>query len=244
MNRVVPPQSSRPHETAPVDLLDRVEHWVFDLDNTLYPASSNLFEQVDRRMKDYICGLLGCDREEAHRVQKSLFRTYGTTMRGLMIEYGVDPRPFLDFVHGIDHSQLEPNPALGAALARLPGRKYIFTNASTDHADRVLTRLGIETHFTGIFDIVAADFLPKPNRACYDMMLQAHGIEASRAALFDDIPKNLEPAAALGMTTIWVRTDTDYARVGETGDHIHYVTDDITAWLAALMAGRKEGPAD
>jgi putative hydrolase of the HAD superfamily len=228
---------------APADLLKRVDHWVFDLDNTLYPASSNLFLQVDRRMKDFIVELLGCDRDEAHRIQKSLFLTYGTTMRGLMTEYGVDPRPFLDFVHSIDHSHLEPNPALGSALAQLPGRKYIFTNASTDHADRVLARLGIERHFTGIFDIVAADFLPKPNRACYDMMLKAHGIEATRSALFDDIPKNLEPAAALGMTTVWVRTDSDYAKIGEPGAHIHYVTDDITHWLTALMPARGPDPA-
>jgi putative hydrolase of the HAD superfamily len=159
-------------------------------------------------------------------------------MRGLMTEHGVDPRQFLDYVHLIDHSQLEPNPALGAALARLPGRKYIFTNASTDHADRVLARLGIAEHFGGTFDIVAADFLPKPNPACYDMMLKAHGIDAGRSAMFDDIPKNLEPAAALGMTTVWIRTDSDYAKVGAPGAHIHYVTDDITLWLTDLMAGR------
>jgi putative hydrolase of the HAD superfamily len=223
-------------EAVPADLLGRVDHWVFDLDNTLYPASSNLFLQVDKRMKDYICGLLGVDRDEAHRIQKSLFLKYGTTMRGLMTEYGVDPRQFLDFVHSIDHSQLEPNPALGAALSLLPGRKYIFTNASTDHADRVLARLGIESHFAGIFDIVAADFQPKPNLPCYESMVVAHGIDPRRSAMFDDIPKNLEPAAALGMATIWVRTDTDYAKVGEPGAHIHYVVDDITEWLTALMA--------
>ncbi|HVO16036.1 MAG TPA: pyrimidine 5'-nucleotidase [Alphaproteobacteria bacterium] len=219
-------------------LLDRVDSWVFDLDNTLYPASSNLFVQVDQRMKAYIGTLFGVDRDEAHRIQKSLFLAYGTTMRGLMTEHGVDPRQFLDFVHAIDHSQLEPNPALGAALARLPGRKYIFTNASTDHADRVLARLGIAEHFMGTFDIVAADFLPKPNPECYEQMLKAHGIEAGRSAMFDDIPKNLEPAAALGMTTVWIRTDSDYAKVGEPGAHIHYVADDITLWLTDLMAGR------
>jgi putative hydrolase of the HAD superfamily len=222
------------HPAAAV--LGRVDHWVFDLDNTLYPASSNLFLQVDQRMKAYIGELLGCDRDEAHRVQKQLFLAYGTTMRGLMTEHGVDPRQFLDFVHCIDHSQLQPNPALGTALDRLPGRKYIFTNASTDHADRVLERLGIGHHFAGIFDIVAAEFLPKPNPASYEKMLLAHGIAPARSALFDDIPKNLEPAAALGMTTVWIRTESEYAKVGEPGAHIHYVTDDITGWLTELMA--------
>jgi putative hydrolase of the HAD superfamily len=233
MNSGIPPPSGQ--DRPPAEVLDRVDHWVFDLDNTLYPASSNLFAQVDLRMKDYICQLLGCDRDEAHRVQKKLFLDYGTTMRGLMTEHGVDPHTFLQFVHHIDHSQLDPNPALGAALARLPGRKYIFTNASIDHADRVLDRLGISGHFVGTFDIIAADFMPKPNPECYEKMLKAHGIDAGRSAMFDDIPKNLEPAAALGMTTVWVRTDSDYARVGAPGAHIHYVTDDITMWLTDLM---------
>jgi putative hydrolase of the HAD superfamily len=235
MKSAIPPVSGQIHPAA--GILGRVDQWVFDLDNTLYPASSNLFAQVDLKMKDYIGQLLGCDRDEAHRVQKRLFLDYGTTMRGLMTEHGVDPHKFLDFVHHIDHSQLEPNPALGAALARLPGRKYIFTNASIDHADKVLARLGIAGHFAGTFDIIAADFMPKPNPECYEKMLEAHGIEARRSAFFDDIPKNLEPAAALGMTTVWVRTDSDYAKVGEPGAHIHYVTDDITLWLTDLMDG-------
>lgn len=235
MKSGIAPVSGPGHPAAGV--LGKVDHWVFDLDNTLYPASSNLFAQVDLRMKAYISELLGCDRDEAHRVQKQLFHDYGTTMRGLMTEHGVDPHAFLQFVHHIDHSQLEPNPALGAALARLPGHKYIFTNASVDHADRVLDRLGISSHFAGVFDIIAAEFMPKPNPECYEKMLEAHGIEAGRSAFFDDIPKNLEPAAALGMTTVWVRTDSDYAKIGEPGAHIHYIADDITMWLTDLMEG-------
>ena len=223
--------------------LDHVEAWLFDLDNTLYPHSCNLFAQIDVRMKEFICDLLDCGHVEAHRVQKTLFRSYGTTMRGLMSEHGVKADDFLAHVHAIDHSPVPENPALNAALERLEGVKHIFTNASVEHAEKVLDRLGIAHHFSSIFDIVAADYLPKPDPAPYRKIVGGAGLRADATAFFDDIPRNLEPAHELGLTTVWIRTDTEYASVGEVGPHIHYETEDLAPWLDGVAAARdRTGP--
>ncbi len=210
---------------------DRIETWLFDLDNTLYHHSCNLFAQIDQRMGAYIADLLGVDRVEARRVQKTFFHEHGTTLRGLMIEHGVEPDDFLAYVHQIDHSPVPPNPALDAALANLDGAKYVFTNASAEHAEKVIARLGVGHHFEDIFDIAAADYLPKPDPATYDRLVRRHAMKPEATAFIDDIPRNLAPAAALGMTTVWLRTKTEYAQVGAVGGHIHHIADDLVAWL-------------
>jgi len=214
-----------------------IEAWVFDLDNTLYPAACDLFGQVSRRMTRFVADRLDLDLAAAHAVQKDYFRTYGTTLRGMMIHHDVDPRDYLGFVHDIDLTVVPPAPGLDAALARLPGRKVIFTNGSVAHATRVMERLGVAGHFDGIFDIVAGDYIPKPNPDTYRAMAGRFGIAPGRAVMIDDIPANLEPAAALGMTTVWVRTETEYAGIGEIGDHVHHVADDLTGWLAGAADG-------
>lgn len=219
--------------------LGHVEAWLFDLDNTLYPHSCNLFAQIDARMKEFICGLLGCDNEAAHVVQKDLFRRYGTTMRGLMTEHGVAPQDFLNHVHAIDHSPVPADAHLDAALARLKGPKYILTNASRHHAERVMERVGVSHHFEAIFDIVAGDYRPKPDPAIYEGALEAFALKPEATVFFDDIPKNLEPAHALGMTTVWIRTDTEYAKIGEQGAHIHHETDNLAGWLHGVAAARE-----
>ena len=150
-----------------------VDTWVFDLDNTLYPHHLNLWQQVDDRIRQYIARFLNVTHEEAFRVQKDYYKRYGTTMRGLMTEHGLKPDDFLDFVHQIDHSPLEPNPALGAALEKLAGRKLILTNGTRKHADAVMRRLAVHQHFEGIFDIVAAGLEPKPSRQTYERFLAA-----------------------------------------------------------------------
>jgi putative hydrolase of the HAD superfamily len=217
--------------------LGGVEVWVFDLDNTLYPASCRLFDQVEQRIGEFVAAHLGLDAVEARRVQKQYFHTYGTTMRGMMEHHGVTPDAFLDYVHAIDLSPVMASPALDTALDRLPGRKVVFTNGSTAHAERVLGRLGVRHHFDGIFDIVAADYVPKPEPVTYDRMVARHGIAPRRAAMLDDLPRNLAPAAAMGMTTVLVKSDGDGAEDGAEGDHIHHVTDDLVAWLEAAAPG-------
>ncbi len=223
----------------PAPALEHIEAWVFDLDNTLYPASCNLFAQIDRRMGTFISEFLGVDRAAARRVQKSFFRKYGTTMRGLMTEHGLDPEVFLDYVHRIDHSPVQPDPALDHALTRLDGPKYVFTNGSREHAEKVIARLGVGHHFERIFDIAAAGYLPKPNPDSYARLVRATGLRPERAVLVDDIPKNLEPAAALGMTTVWMRSQTEYAEVGDKdGDFIDHVADELAGWLGAVIDAR------
>ncbi len=150
-----------------------IDTWVFDLDNTLYPHHVNLWHQVDARIGEFVSAWLKVPAEEARRIQKDYYRRYGTTMRGMMTEHGVHADDFLAYVHQIDHSPLQPNPAMGAAIAKLPGRKLILTNGSTDHADKVLQRLGLATHFEAVFDIIAAELEPKPAPQTYQKFLEA-----------------------------------------------------------------------
>ncbi|MFQ5983928.1 MAG: pyrimidine 5'-nucleotidase [Alphaproteobacteria bacterium] len=223
------------------DRLDHIETWVFDLDNTLYPAKCNLFKQVDRRIGAFITDLLGVDAHEARRIQKAYFLSHGTTLRGLMDVHRVDPEAFLTYVHDIDLREVPPSAALEAVLAKIGGRKLVFTNGTAEHAERVLDRLGVSHHFDGIFDIVDADYVPKPYLDAYRALFAHHQVDPRRAAMIEDIAKNLIPAAALGMTTIWVRTDSAWAREGADGDHIHHVVDDLVDWLEALAARRRRG---
>lgn len=216
--------------------LGHVEAWVFDLDNTLYPASSSLFPQIDLRMRGFIADRLGLAPEEAFRLQKRYYREFGTTLRGLMLVHGIEPAAFLDHVHDIDHSVLAAAPALDAALAALPGRKLIFTNGSEGHAVKVLERLGIARHFEGIFDIAAAAYIPKPQPETYRAMVARHRLDPRGAAMVEDIHRNLVPACAIGMTTVWVREDGHPDAVVAAQDesdlgHVHHITDDLAGWL-------------
>jgi len=219
--------------------------WIFDLDNTLYPAECNLFRQVDQRMGEWIAGYLGVPFEEARYLQKHYYRKHGTTLAGLMSVHGLDPVPFLDYVHDIDLAPVPELPALGLALAALPGRKLIYTNGSRRHAERVAAKLGVLQHFEDIFDIVASGYVPKPDPEPYARMLKLHGVDPTAAAMFEDMPGNLEAAHALGMTTVLVASPTfEHAVQKQISGwpqppvHIHHVTDDLTAFLARLAAGR------
>jgi putative hydrolase of the HAD superfamily len=220
----------------PLEPLHAAEAWVFDLDNTLYSSTIDLFAQIDVRMRAYIAAYLGLDLDAAFGLQKRYFHEYGTSLRGLMDRHGMDPRPFLEHVHDIDVSVLEPDPALDRELAKLPGRKLIFTNASTDHAERVLGQLGIGRHFEAIFDIFAADFHPKPTPRIYDRLIDHCRLDPARTVMVEDMARNLAPAAALGMTTVWIRNTTDHGVIGADGDYIDHVIDDLAAWLETITA--------
>jgi len=220
-----------------------VDEWIFDLDNTLYPAHTDLFAQVDARIRKYVSLLLGSTAEEAQRLQKDYYRRYGTTLRGLMIEHGITPDGFLEYVHDIDHSVVEPDPALGAAIERLPGRKFIMTNGTRKHAEKVAARLGITHHFTDIFDIVAAGLLPKPHRETYDLFLGRAGIVPTRAAMFEDLSRNLAVPHDLGMATVLVVPHgarevlrESWELEGRDDGHVGWVTDDLAGFLEDLVA--------
>jgi putative hydrolase of the HAD superfamily len=221
-------------------LLGEVETWVFDLDNTLYPASCGLFPQVQVRMNEYICTRLGVSMDEAKALRAQYFREHGTTMHGLMAVHRVDPHEFMAFVHDVDLSVVPANPELAAALEALSGRKLIYTNGSVPHAENLLRHLGISHHFDDIFDIVASDFAPKPAMTALRLFVDRFGIEPRRALMIEDMAKNLAPAAALGMTTAWVRTGVDWAAIASEADHINYVVDDLAGFLAAAAAAERE----
>ena len=213
-----------------------IDCWIFDLDNTLYSFETDLFAQIDVRMGEFIQAALGVDRAAARRLQKSYFRAYGTTLRGLMVNHGTDPTAFLDYVHDIDHSVLAPAPELSAALAALSGRKLVFTNGSVRHAARVLDRLGIAGHFESVFDIAAADYVPKPFDHGYERLLETHRVCADTAAFFEDSLANLRPAAARGMMTGWLRNGRDAAAAD-----VDHVIDRLDIWLADAAARRAAG---
>ena len=215
-----------------VERLKTAETWIFDLANTLYPASCRLFDQVDKNITRYIMRFLDIDWDEAYYLQKNYFRHHGTTMRGLMNLHDADPDDFLEFVHDIDLAPVDANPRMDTALAALPGRKIIFTNGSVGHAERIMAKLGVDHHFEAIFDIVASDYEPKPAPAVYERLVEQHDIRPDTAVMVEDMGRNLEPAAAMGMTCVWVRTENDWGKEGSEGDHVHHVVDDLTAWLA------------
>lgn len=236
-----PATAPEPARRDPPRGFDAVETWVFDLDNTLYPAQHDLWGQIDARMRDYISGLLNITPEQAFATQKDYYRRYGTSLRGLMIEHGIDAHAFLDHVHDVDLTNLEPSPRLAAAIEGLPGTKLIYTNGSERHALNVMEKLGIDSHFAAVHDIVAAEFHPKPTQEAYERFLRAHGVEAPRAAMFEDLARNLEVPHRLGMTTVMVvppgeRIDTreSWEFEGREAAYIDHVTEDLAGFLERL----------
>jgi putative hydrolase of the HAD superfamily len=206
---------------------DRVETWIFDLDNTLYPASSDLFAQVNARIRAFIAAALAIDETEASSVQSRYFAAYRSSLRGLILHHDVEPRRFLDYVHDIDLSPIGPDPALRAAIEALSGRKVIFTN--------VLRQLDLEALFEDIFDIEAADYLPKPYPQTYHQLIARNGIAPERSVLLEDMAINLEPAAELGMTTVWVRDPERLDAAQARPDYVHHEVCDLTGWLQSLL---------
>ena len=204
-----------------------VETWVFDLDNTLYPPEARLFDQIEQRMTDYVMRELGVDFEHANSLRARYWREHGTTLAGLMTVHGLEPDPYLAEVHDIDLSVIMASPALRDAIVALPGRKVIYTNGSREHARRVTRALGIDGIFDAVYGIEDADYLPKPDETAFARVFRRDGFETSRAAMFEDDPRNLAVPHALGMRTVLVGP-------GEPAPHIHHHTDDLADFLARL----------
>ena len=228
----------------PTPAIESARVWIFDLDNTLYPAECNLFAQVDQRMGDYISKTLGVPYPYARHLQKSYYRQFGTTLSGLMQVHKMAPEPFLDYVHDIDLSVLPDVPELRAAIQRLPGRRLIFTNGSRKHAEGVAGKLGLLDLFEDICDITACGFVPKPAAAAFEGMVARHGFEPREAAMFEDMPQNLEVPHALGMATVLIRSTYMDHPIQEKmkkwtalPDYIHHATDDLTGFLEGLELG-------
>ena len=216
-----------------------VEDWIFDLDNTLYRADSRIFDQIEARMAAYVERLLGVERDEARRIQKAYYREHGTTLNGLIRIHGVDPEDFLDCVHDIDLESLAPDPVLNAALDRLPGRRFVFTNGCRRHAARVLGRIGLSAHIDEVWDIRTTAFTPKPFDAAYANVVEQAKLAPERAAMFDDLKRNLVPARALGMTTVWIDTGSVWSTQGPdlpAADEaqVDHTTTDLSEFLSAI----------
>ena len=215
-----------------------VRSWIFDLDNTLYCASNGIFAQIESRMTDYVMAFLKLEREAAYARQKDLYRAYGTTLNGLMLEHGAAPDDYLHYVHDIDLSGLVPDAALAAEIEKLPGRRFVFTNGCRDHAARILERIGMTHLFDAVWDIRTIQFKPKPQVEAYESVVAAAGLDPGQSAMFDDIARNLVPARAMGMTTVWLQSDAPWAKQGPAMDvaaaDIDHRTENLTEFLQSI----------
>jgi putative hydrolase of the HAD superfamily len=232
--------------TRPLPALYAAEDWVFDLDNTLYPAECDLFAQIDVRMTQFVGQYLGLDPVAAKQMQKHYYKTYGTTLNGLMREHGMPASAFLDYVHDLDYTPVLEAPALRAAIQALPGRKIVFTNGSRGHAERTLKALGLSDLFHDLFDIEATGFHPKPRREAFDALIEAHLVTPHTSVMVEDLSRNLETAHQLGFSTVLVWSWKDWSHepegarpagpADETPDHVHHATADLTGFLETVVA--------
>ncbi|WOE75466.1 pyrimidine 5'-nucleotidase [Alterisphingorhabdus coralli] len=221
---------------TPSPHFDHVRYWVFDLDNTLYSADLGLFDLIDVKMGRYISELLGVDAGDARIIQKRYFRDHGTTLAGLMHHHGIDPHDFLEFVHDIDMAALDPRPDLARQIADLPGEKYIFTNADATYAAKVLERLGLSALFSGIHDIHATRYQPKPEDHAYDSLIETLDIDPRQSLFFEDMARNLLPAKKRGMATVWIDNGSELGDHGHDPEHIDLHIKDLSQALATITA--------
>ena len=214
--------------------LSRIDTWIFDLDLTLYGPEHNIMEQVRDRIALFVEEYFDIDSEAAHKIRHAYWKSYGTTLGGLMAEHGVDLHAYLDFVHDVDLSLLQPCERLRAGIEALPGRKLVFTNADAPYAQRILAQRGLDDLFDGMFDIHAMQHRPKPKPESYDAFCAAFDIDPSRALFIEDSAHNLEPAKVLGMTTVWVKHESDAQAARECPAFVDYEITDVADWLHSI----------
>ncbi len=220
--------SRNPIESEGVSLdLSHVEAWVFDMDDTLYPAEQGVLALVQARINAFMVDAVGLPADEALVLQKQFLNEHGTTLAGLMANYAVDSDKFLHEVHDVPLDSLEPNPRLAEVLARLPGRKFVLTNGARYHAARVLARIGITDLFDGVYAIEDMDLVPKPAPATFRRFLAQFDIDPTRTVFFEDTPRNLQPAKVMGMSTVLIGD----GRGLPTGDWIDATAPDLLDFL-------------
>ena len=220
-------------------LKDKIQNWIFDLDNTLYSAESGIFQQVHVLMGEYVSKKLKLDINKAKEIQKKYFIKHGTTLRGLMDNHNVDPDDFLKEVHKLDYSIVGPNIKLNRELAKLNGKKIIYTNANLEHANNILSRLNLKNMFDEIFDIKMAKYIPKPEIQPYKEIIDKYTLEPSQTAMFDDITKNLVPAKKLGFTSIWIDIGEENIsdNIESSKNYLDFKTNDLTLFLDEVNRG-------
>ena len=215
--------------------LSHITTWIFDLDNTLYPSSCDLFALIDAKMGHFIQKLLGVDAVEARRIQKGHFHKHGTTLSGLCREHDINPKDFLDFVHDIPLDRVRPDPALKAALLALPGRRLVFTNGDAAYANRVLDALDLSDCFECVFDIYAADLVPKPDPRPYAALCTHLAVDPVRAIFVEDMVRNLKPAKDLCMATLWINNGSEQAEAIACPSFVDHETHALSHWLIHMM---------
>ncbi len=211
-----------------------IKYWIFDLDNTLYSGKTKVFEQVDKRMSKYISNKLSTSLEEAKKIQKNYFYKYNTTLNGMIKNHKIDPDEFLEFVHDINIDFLQKDPALAKEIEKLDGKKIIFTNGSRKHAINVSKKIGIDQLFDDIFDIVDAEFIPKPLLEPYKKLVKKHKIDPKLCVLVEDIARNLKPAYEMGMKTVWIENDEPWANKFSDSEFVNYRTNNLSEFLKKI----------
>ncbi len=214
--------------------LKNIKYWLFDLDNTLYSGASKVFDQVDKKMTEFISTKLKIEKEEARKIQKNYFIEYNTTLNGMIKNHKIDANEFLEFVHDIDLSFLKEDKKLDIEMKKIRGKKIIFTNGSRAHANNVTKKLGIQRHFDDIFDIANADFIPKPSLVTYKKLIEKYKIEPQYCIFIEDIARNLKPAYELGMKTVWIINDEPWAAEFSDSEFINYKTDELSKFLKEI----------
>jgi putative hydrolase of the HAD superfamily len=211
--------------------LTDIDTWLFDLDHTLYPSDNPLMAMVDERMNAYIERVTGLEPGPARALRNQYYLQHGTTLNGLIVEHGIDPHHFLADVQDVSVEGVIADPALRSGLQRLPGRRLVFTNAGQRYAERVLDKLGIADLFEDVFHIEAANFVPKPKPETFAAIIARHAITPARACFFEDLPRNLKPAAEIGMTTVLVGPDA----LENRDSFVHHRATDLPAFLASAQ---------
>ena len=220
------------------DFNENYDHWIFDLDNTIYDFNLGLFRRVSSRMTEYIKGFFNLNEVDALTLQKSMYKKYGLTLRGLMIEKKINPEPFLEFVHDVDFSELNEDITLKTLLSKIKGKKSIYTNATSKHAKNILESMGISQEFEIIFDIKDANYIAKPDVNSYHMMKKKLGLNdknISKSIFFEDTAKNLKPASKLGMSTVWIENDFNREDADNLREYINFTGSDIKSILNNML---------
>ena len=219
---------------------EKINTWIFDLDNTLYSADSGIFQQVHQLMGEFISKNLSMDMSDAKKLQSKYYKQHGTTLRGLMDNHGIDPDHFLDEVHRLDYSIVGSNKTLNEELHKLEGRKIIYTNANKKHVIDVLDRIDLSNFFDEIFDIKMANYIPKPELLPYEQIINLFNIEPKSSAMFDDIAKNLVPAKKVNFTSVWI--DAGYENFSDdikaSKEYLDYSTRDLSLFLKDVNEGK------
>ena len=213
---------------------DSFENWIFDLDNTIYDIKTGLFVKISERITEYIMEILSFTKEEANLVRSDMYKKYGLTLTGLMREYEIDPDEYLDFIHDVTHPELKYDKQLKLNLKNLSGRKFIYTNASQDHAKKILSAMGIEAEFEEILDIKATQYVPKPDPKSYDIMLESFGIlsnQIENSIFIEDTAKNLKPAKLLGLKTVWMENERNLEDYKKNAKYVDYTYSDLKSFL-------------